>query len=85
MYNAVLVRTDIARRGIEIGIHIKATMPIAPGDEIYASYGRRGFKRAAPGFGTLSMYTSTSPVMANAQRERPPRRRTTGKEGCVIL
>jgi hypothetical protein len=58
-YNARLVRTDIRdeRKGIDSGIHIQANMPIAPGDEIYASYGRRGFKRAAPqGFGATSCF-----------------------------
>jgi hypothetical protein len=58
MYNAELVRTDIPKTGrgrrIPKGIHIQANMPIAPGDEIYASYGRRGFKRAL-GFGASAL------------------------------
>ena len=57
-YNAVLVRTDIRdeRKRIESGIHIEATMRIEPGEEIYASYGRRGFKRALHGFGAWSHF-----------------------------
>jgi hypothetical protein len=53
IYNARLVRTDIENRRTRIpaGIHVEATTKIAPGDEIFAYYGRRGFERAMQRFG----------------------------------
>lgn len=51
MYNAELVPVDhpvIKNRKISkaVGVYVRATKWIRPGDEIYVSYGRGGFKRA---------------------------------------
>ena len=51
MYNAVLVSVDhpeIKNRKISkaVGVYVRATKWIRPGDEIYVNYGNGGFKRA---------------------------------------